>query len=66
LSKRAKKQRSSGSNKLAHLALRYYSKYGGTRYDSRICQVDKESSSKSDKSTIYIGLLFDSDKDRVK
>jgi hypothetical protein len=66
LSKRAKKQRPLGSNELAHLALQYYSKCGGTRHNSRTCQVDKESSSESDKSTIYIRSLFDSDEDRVE
>jgi hypothetical protein len=54
------------TNELAHLALQHYSKCGGTRYNSRTCQVDKESSSELDKSTIYIRLLFDSDEDRVE
>jgi hypothetical protein len=66
LSKRAKKQRPLGSDKLAHSALRYCSKCGGTGHNSRTCQVDEESSSESDKSTIYIGSLFDSDEDRVE
>jgi hypothetical protein len=36
-SKRAKKQRPLGGNKLAHSALRHYSKCGGTRHNSRTC-----------------------------
>jgi hypothetical protein len=66
LSKRAKKQRPLGSDELAHSALRHYSKCGGTGHNSRTCQVDEESSSESDKSTIYIGSLFDSDEDGVE
>jgi hypothetical protein len=59
--KRAKKQRPSGSDEPAHSALRHCSKRGGTGHNSRTCQVDKESSSESDKSTVFIGSLFDSD-----
>jgi hypothetical protein len=35
LSKRAKKQRTLGGDELAHLALQHYSKYRGTRHNSR-------------------------------
>jgi hypothetical protein len=66
LSKRAKKQRTLGSNKPAHSALRHYSKCGGTGHNSRTYQVDKESSSESNKSTIYIRSLFDSDENEVE
>jgi hypothetical protein len=65
-SKRAKKQRTSGGDKLAYSALRHYSKCGGTGHNSRTCQVDKESSSESNKSTVYIRSLFDSNENKVK
>jgi hypothetical protein len=65
-SKRAKKQRPSGGDEPAHSALRHCSKCGGTGHNSRICQVDEESSSESDKSTVYIGSLFDSDENEVE
>jgi hypothetical protein len=65
-SKRAKKQRPLGGDELAHSALRHYSKCGGTRHNSRTCQVNEESSSKSNKSTVYIGSLFDSNENEVE
>ena len=66
LSKRAKKQRPSGSDEPAQSALRHCSKCGGTGHNSRTCQVDEESSSESDHSTVYIGSLFDSDENEDK
>jgi hypothetical protein len=65
-SKRAKKQRPLGSDELAHSALRHCSKCGGTGHNSRTCKVDKESSSESNESTVYIRLLFDSDENEVE
>lgn len=65
-SKRAKKQRPLGSDEPAHLALRHCSKCGGTGHNSRTCQVDEESSSQSDHSTVYVGSLFDSDENEVE
>jgi hypothetical protein len=66
LSKRAKKQRPSGINEPAHSALRHYSKCRGTGHNSRTCQVDEESSSESNESTVYIRSLFDSDENEVE
>jgi hypothetical protein len=65
-SRRAKKQRPSGGDRPAHSALRHSSKCGGTGYNSRRCQVDKESSSESNESTVYVGSLFDSDENEVE
>jgi hypothetical protein len=65
-SKRAKKQRTSGGDEPAHSALRHCSKCGGTGHNSRTCQVDEESSSESNESTVYIGSLFDSDENEVE
>jgi hypothetical protein len=66
LSKRAKKQRPSGIDEPAHSALRHCSKCRGTRHNSRTCQVNEESSSKSNESTVYIRSLFDSDENKVE
>jgi hypothetical protein len=58
---RSKKARSSGDQEPAQPALRRCRNYSGTRHNARTCKKDTKASSKSDKSTTYIGSLFDSD-----
>jgi hypothetical protein len=58
---RSKKARSSSNQELAQLALRRCGNCSRTGHNARTCKKDTETSSKSDKSTTYIGSLFDSD-----
>jgi hypothetical protein len=57
----SKKARSSGNQEPAQPALQHCGNCGKTRHNARTYKKDTKASSESDKSTTYIGSLFDSD-----
>ena len=59
---RSKKARGSGNQETAQPALRRCGSCGATRHNTRTCKKDIEISSELDRSTTYIGSLFNSDK----
>ena len=58
---RSKKTRGGGDQEPAQPALRRCGNCGGTGHNARTCKKDTEISSESDRSTMYVGSLFDSD-----
>jgi len=58
---RSKKARSSSNQEIAKPALRRCGNCGATGHNARTCKKDIEISSESDRSTTYVGSLFNSD-----